>query len=174
MYQTCQVDDDGNEVHVTTLELYRSGSVKKLDIPSDVFVDDMGLRRYIGANAGSQYVVRAGMSKHLAPAIVQLSGEYPTRRHYNFMGWKQIDDRWVYVSPADCITAKGKLAEPLSVELDQRLRDYGLKAITWHGSLESFDTMMKVLPPNLASALHCFPYISDCCRQRQRALQRIL
>ena len=164
MYQTCQVDDDGNEVHVTTLELYRSGSVKKLDIPSDVFVDDMGLRRYIGANAGSQYVVRAGMSKHLAPAIVQLSGEYPTRRHYNFMGWKQIDDRWVYVSPADCITAKGKLAEPLSVELDQRLRDYGLKAISWHDSLESFDTMSKVLPSNLASALISFALLPSLQR----------
>ena len=156
LYQTCQVDDDGNEVHVTTVELHRGDSIKKLDVPSDVFVDDMGLRRYIGANAGSQYVVRAGMSKHLAPAIVQLSGEYPTRRHYGFMGWKQIDDRWVYVSPADCVTANGKLAEPLSVELDQRLRDYGLKAIGWRESLGAFDAMAKVLPHDLASALISF------------------
>ena len=66
------------------------------------------------------------MSKHLVPAIVQLSGEFLTHRHYNFMGWMELDGRWVYVSPQDCITAKGKIAEPPSVELDHRLREYGL------------------------------------------------
>ena len=90
LYQTCQVDDDGKEAHTTALELRRGDFVKKLDVPGDVFVDDVALRRFIGASAGSQYVVRAGMSKHLVPAIVQLSGEFPTHRHYNFMGWMQL------------------------------------------------------------------------------------
>ncbi len=156
LHQTCQVDDDGKEVHHTALELRRGESLKKLDIPGDVFVDDVALRRFIGANAGSQYVVRAGMSKHLVPAIVQLSGEFPTHRHYNFMGWMQLDNRWVYVSPGDCITAKGKLAEPPSVELDHRLRDYGLQAASWNDSLAAFDAVTKVLPPQLASCLIAF------------------
>ncbi len=91
LYQTCQIDDDGKELHVTTIELQRGSSSKKLDIPGDVFVDDIALRRFIGASAGSQYVVRAGMSKHLVPAIVQLSGEFPIHRHYNFMGWMELD-----------------------------------------------------------------------------------
>jgi len=156
LHQTCQVDDDGKETHHTALELCRSESVKRLDVPGDVFVDDVALRRFIGANAGSQYVVRAGMSKHLVPAIVQLSGEFPTRRHYNFMGWMQLDSRWVYVSPQDCITAKGKLAEPPSVELDHRLRDYGLQAANWSDSLAAFDAVTKVLPPHLASCLIAF------------------
>lgn len=156
LYQTCQVDDDGKEVHTTALELRRGEFVKKLDVPGDVFVDDVALRRFIGANAGSQYVVRAGMSKHLVPAIVQLSGEFPTHRHYNFMGWMQLDGRWVYVSPQDCITAKGKLSEPPSVELDHRLRDYGLQATDWQESLAAFDALTKVLPPTLASPLVAF------------------
>src|SRR5690606_17930578 len=125
-------------------------------VPGDVFVDDVALRRFIGANAGSQYVVRAGMSKHLVPAIVQLSGEFPTHRHYNFMGWMELDSRWVYVSPQDCITAKGKLSEPPSVELDHRLRDYGLQTTGWQESLAAFDAVTKVLPPRLASSLIAF------------------
>ncbi len=156
LYQTCQVDDDGKEAHTTALELRRGDFVKKLDVPGDVFVDDVALRRFIGVNAGSQYVVRAGMSKHLVPAIVQLSGEFPTHRHYNFMGWMELDGRWVYVSPQDCITAKGKLSEPPSVELDHRLRDYGLQTTGWNESLQAFDTVTKVLPPKLASSLIAF------------------
>ncbi len=156
LYQTCQVDDDGREAHTTALELRRGEFVKKLDVPGDVFVDDVALRRFIGANAGSQYVVRAGMSKHLVPAIVQLSGDFPTHRHYNFMGWMELDGRWVYVSPQDCITAKGKLSEPPSVELDHRLRDYGLQAMGWDESLAAFDAVTKVLPPGLASSLIAF------------------
>ncbi|MDX2136481.1 MAG: DUF927 domain-containing protein [Chloroflexota bacterium] len=156
LYQTCQVDDDGKEAHTTALELRRGEFVKKLDVPGDVFVDDVALRRFIGANAGSQYIVRAGMSKHLVPAIVQLSEEFPTHRHYNFMGWMELDGRWVYVSPQDCITANGKLSEPPSVELDHRLRDYGLQATGWNESLAAFDALTKVLPPKLASSLIAF------------------
>lgn len=156
LYQTCQIDDDGKEAHVTTVELQRGSSVKKLDVPGEVFVDDLALRRFIGASAGAQYVVRAGMSKHLVPAIVQLSGEFPTHRHYNFMGWMELDGRWVYVSPQDSITAKGKLAEPPSVELDHRLRDYGLQASGWSESLSAFDAVTKVLPSNLVSCLISF------------------
>lgn len=156
LYQTCQIDDDGKEAHTTALELRRGEFVKKLDVPGDVFVDDVALRRFIGTNAGSQYVVRAGMSKHLVPAIVQLSGEFPTHRHYNFMGWMELDGRWVYVLPKDCITAKGKLSEPPSVELDHRLRDYGLQATGWQESIQAFDAVTKVLPPKLASSLIAF------------------
>ncbi|MBA3869352.1 MAG: DUF927 domain-containing protein [Anaerolineae bacterium] len=156
LYQTCQIDDNGKEGHITALELRRGDAVKTLEIPGDVFVDDIALRRFIGASAGSQYVVRAGMSKHLVPAIVQLSGEFPTHRHYNFMGWMQLDNQWVYVSPQDCITAQGKLPEPPSVELDHRLRDYRLKDGGWNEGLQAFEALTKVLPSAMASTLIAF------------------
>ena len=156
IYQTCQLDDDSKETHTTALEQRRGDSVKKLDVPGQVFVYDIALRRFVGANAGSQYVVRAGMSKHLVPAIVQLSGEFPTHRHYNFMGWMQMDGKWVYISPQDCITEKGKLTDSPAVELDQRLRDYGLQTTSWPESLQAFDAVTKVLPPRMASSLIAF------------------
>ena len=156
LYQTCQVDDDGREAHVTTVELRRGSGIKRLDVPGDVFVDDLALRRFIGTGAGSQYVVRAGMMKHLVPAIVQLSGEYPTHRHYNFMGWKQLDGRWVYLTPDQCISAAGCLDTPPSVELDGRLHDYGLQQGEWHASLTAFDAVGHVLPPDLAACLLAF------------------
>ncbi|MEO1286632.1 MAG: hypothetical protein AAFV93_02600 [Chloroflexota bacterium] len=156
LQQKCQVDDDGKEIHVTTIELQRGLSSKTLDVPGDIFVDDLALRRFIGSNAGSQYVVRAGMGKHLVPAIVNLSGEYPTHRHYNFMGWREIDGRWVYITPQDCITAKGKLSEPPSVELDNRLRDYGVQALDIQESLDAFAAVTKVLPEQHAPALIAF------------------
>ncbi len=70
LYQTYQIDDDGKEAHVTTIELQRGSSVKKLEIPGDVFVDDVALRRFIGANAGSQCRsrrdVEASCTRHCA------------------------------------------------------------------------------------------------------------
>ncbi len=72
------------------------------------------------------------------------------------MGWVELDGRWVYISPQDCIIAKGKIAEPPSVELDHRLREYGLQAASWQESLSAFDAVTKVLLPNLASSLIAF------------------
>jgi len=36
LHQTCQVDDDGKEIHHTALELRRGAAVKRLDVPGDV------------------------------------------------------------------------------------------------------------------------------------------
>ena len=153
LYQTCQIDDDGQENHVTKVELKRASSTKVLEIPGDIFVDDVALRRFIGTNAGIQFIVRAGMSKHLVPAIIDLSGEFETHRHFNFMGWRKLDDRWAYVTPRDSIRSTGKMSEPPSVELDHRLREYGLTTSSWEDSADALKKMIAVLPPQLAPAL---------------------
>ena len=156
LYQTCQIDDDGQENHVTRVELQRGEYTKALEIPGEVFVDDVALRRYVGSSAGAQFIVRAGMSKHLVPAIIGLSGDFKTHRHFNFMGWRQIDDRWTYVTPEDCIRSGGKIPEPPSVELDGRLSEYGLTASSWEQSVDALEKMIAVLPPKLASGLLSF------------------
>lgn len=71
------------------------------EAPSEVFGDDAALRRLIAGRAGEGFTVRAGMGKHLAPAILSLSGVYPSRTSYRFMGWTQIDGRWTYITPTE-------------------------------------------------------------------------
>jgi hypothetical protein len=151
-----QVNDDGQIEHVTSLVLTKGDQTFTLQVPSEVFGDDAVLRRFIAGRGGETFTVRAGMGKHLAPAILSLSGEYPTRTHYRFMGWTQIDGHWTYVSPGLCINPAGKVEEPPNVELDARLRDYGLQNTTWEDSLSAFEAMIPVFPKQLAPTCIAF------------------
>jgi len=151
-----QVNDDGQVEHVTSLVLTKNDQTFALQVPSEVFGDDAALRRFIAGRGGETFTVRAGMGKHLAPAILSLSGDYPTRTNYRFMGWTQIDGHWTYVSPGFCVNANGKVDEPPDVELDARLQDYGLQDTTWQDSLSAFEAMIPVFPKQLAPTCLAF------------------
>jgi hypothetical protein len=151
-----QVNDDGQIEHITTLRLQNEHQTLSLQVPSEMFGDDAALRRFIAGRAGEAFTVRAGMGKHLAPAILSLSGDYPRRTCYRFMGWTQIDERWTYVSPGICVNASGKMDNPPDIELDTRLRDYGLQDPTWDDSLRAFETMIPVFPKQLAPTCIAF------------------
>lgn len=151
-----QINDDGQVEHVTSLLLTQGEQTFSLQVPSEVFGDDAALRRFIAGRAGEAFTVRAGMGKHLAPAILKLSGGYPTRTHYRFMGWTQIDERWTYVAPGVSVNAEGVIADPPEVELDARLRDYGLHESEWPDSLLAFATILPVFPQTLAPTCIAF------------------
>ncbi len=151
-----QVNDDGQVEHVTSLALTKNDQTFTLQVPSEVFGDDAALRRFIAGRGGETFTVRAGMGKHLAPAILSLSGDYPTRINYRFMGWTQIDGHWMYVSPGFCVNANGKVDETPDVELDARLRDYGLQDTIWENSLSAFEAMIPVFPKQLAPTCLAF------------------
>ncbi|MBI5961807.1 MAG: primase C-terminal domain-containing protein [Chloroflexi bacterium] len=151
-----QVNDDGQVEHVTTLVLTKDTQTFTLQVPSEVFGDDAALRRFIAGRGGEIFTVRAGMGKHLAPAILSLSGDYPTRTNYRFMGWTQIDGHWTYVSPGFCVNAVGRMEEPPDVELDARLRDYGLQDTTWENGVRAFEAMIPVFPKQLAPTCIAF------------------
>ncbi len=151
-----QVNDDGQVEHMTSLMLTKNDQTFTLQVPSEVFGDDAALRRFIAGRGGETFTVRAGMGKHLAPAILSLSGDYPTRTNYRFMGWTQIDGHWTYVSPGLCVNASGKVEEPPDVELDARLRDYGLQDTTWNEGLSAFEAMIPVFPKQLAPTCIAF------------------
>lgn len=151
-----QVNDDGQIEHVAALELRSDQQTVTLHVPSEMFGDDVALRRTIAGRAGEAFTVRAGMGKHLAPAILSLSGAYPHRTCYRFMGWTQIDERWTYVAPGVCVNAAGVIADPPEIELDARLRDYRLQEAPWEDSLSAFEAMIPVFPKPLAPACIAF------------------
>jgi len=150
------VDDDGQIEHLTRLQLSKGAKVVTLDVPGELFGDPNGLAKFIAGRAGAMFSPRAGMHKHLAPAILKLSGEAPERRTYRFMGWTKVDDQWALVSPGVSIGATGMLETSPEVELESRLRDYGLASASWDEALAAFQAAVAVFPPNFAPALTAF------------------
>ncbi|MBZ0294780.1 MAG: DUF927 domain-containing protein, partial [Anaerolineae bacterium] len=154
--RTSRMDDDGQVEHLTTLELTCGEETLMLNVPSELFGDPNALQRFIAGHAGENFTVRAGMIRHLAPAILALSGIYPRRKTYRFMGWTEIDGKWVYVSPEMSVSANGQLSEPPEVDLENRLRDYRLRGADWQESLGAFKAAVATLPRHLAPSLIAF------------------
>jgi len=154
--RTSRMDDDGQVEHLTMLELNCGDEILTLHVPSELFGDPNALQRFIAGHAGENFTVRAGMIRHLAPAILALSGTYPRRKTYRFMGWTEINGKWVYVSPEMSIHVDGQLTEPPEVELETRLRDYRLCSADWLNSLEAFKAATATLPKHLAPSLIAF------------------
>jgi hypothetical protein len=154
--RTSRMDDDGQVEHLTALELTCGEETLTLNVPSELFGDPNALQRFIAGHAGENFTVRAGMIRHLAPAILALSGTYPRRKTYRFMGWTEIDGKWVYVSPEMSVSADGQLGEPPEVELETRLRDYRLCGEDWKDSLQAFKAAVATLPKHLAPSLIAF------------------
>jgi hypothetical protein len=154
-----RIDDDGQSENLMRVALQHRSHAVTLDIPSELFGDPNALQRFIAQKAGGIYAVCAGMTKHLPPAINRLSAEYPTRTTYGFMGWTQIDGHWAYVSPHGSVAADGILETSPEVELESRLRDYGLKANEWSDSVIAFKAAISILPPTLAPPLIAFTFL---------------
>ncbi|MDX2159888.1 MAG: DUF927 domain-containing protein [bacterium] len=151
-----QVDDDGQIERNMRLQLNNHSYSTTIDAPDELFGDPNALARFIAGKAGGVFSPRAGMQKHLAPAILKLSGEAPRRQTYRFIGWTKLDDRWAYVSPETSITSEGVLTSPPEVELESRLRGYGLCDGSWDDGLKAFHAAIDVFPKELASTLIAF------------------
>ncbi|GAB4514716.1 MAG: hypothetical protein OHK0046_17200 [Anaerolineae bacterium] len=151
--RTSRIDDDGQVEHLVRLELSREGKTQPLIVPSELFGDANALQRHIARQAGERFTARTGMNKHLPTALLSLSGEYPTRTTYRFMGWTQIDECWAYVTPSLTVGADGVHEQAPEVELETRLRDYGLHEADWSQSLAAFDALRDALPVDIAPAL---------------------
>jgi len=151
--RTSRIDDDGQVEHLVRLELSREGKAQPLIVPSELFGDANALQRHIARQAGERFTARTGMNKHLPTALLSLSGDYPTRTTYRFMGWTQIDERWAYVTPSLTVGAGGVYEQAPEVELETRLRDYGLRDTDWTQSLAALAALRDTLPADIAPAL---------------------
>jgi hypothetical protein len=69
------------------------------------------------------------------------------------MGWTQIDERWAYVTPSLTVGAEGIHEHAPEVELETRLRDYGLHEADWSQSLAAFAALRDALPADIAPTL---------------------
>ncbi|MCB9452394.1 MAG: DUF927 domain-containing protein [Anaerolineaceae bacterium] len=152
---TRSTDTDEAE-HIMRLRLASDSKTTTLDVPSEYFGDANALQRFIAGKAGGIYAVRAGMNKHLVSAILKLSGDPDQCRTYGFMGWTQLDGKWVYVSPGMSVNTEGSLESLPEVELEARLRDYRLVAPDWGKGLAAFEAAVAVFPPEYAAALVSF------------------
>jgi hypothetical protein len=151
-----QVDDDGQIERNMRLQLTHHSYSTTIDAPDELFGDPNALARFIAGKAGGVFSPRAGMHKHIAPAILKLSGEVPRRQTYRFIGWTCIEDHWQFVSPDVSVSAAGIVNNPPEVALESRLRDYGLKSAAWEDGLNAFRATVAVFPKELASTLIAF------------------
>jgi len=151
-----QVDDDGQIDRQMRLKLMNSAYSTTIDVPDELFGDPNALARFIAGKAGGVFSPRAGMHKHLAPAILKLSGEVPRRQTYRFMGWTTLNDHVAFVTPGVTVISEGVLSSPPEVALESRLRDYGLKEAAWEDGLKAFHAAVAVFPKALASTLIAF------------------
>lgn len=62
----------------------------------------------------------------------------------------------MFLSPGMSVNASGALAEPPEVELETRLRGYGLHDASWENSLDAFTAAVRVFPKHMAGALTAF------------------
>lgn len=151
-----QIAEEGQSEHLMRLNLHKGSHRTTLDVPSELFGDANALQRFIAQRAGAIYTTCAGMHRHLPAAILKLSGEFPTRQTYRFMGWTQINQQWVYVSPRCSLGASEAIEAAAEVELETRLRDYGLKQGEISEGLAAFQAAIPLLPASLAPALLAF------------------
>jgi hypothetical protein len=151
-----QVDDDGQLDRQMRLQLTHPATAAAIDVPDELFGDPNALARHLAGRAGGIFSPRAGMHKHLAPAILSFSAEAPRRQTYRFLGWTHSAGGWQYVSPGLTIRSAGALEGPPEVELESRLRDYGLHEASWEAGLSAFRAAVAVFPRELAPALIAF------------------
>jgi hypothetical protein len=120
------VYDDGAEVHTFFVieGTHKDGRpLPSVQVPASQFP---GLS-WVTSAWGNRAVVFAGTSKkdHLRTAIQLLSGEVSRRTVFGHVGWRRIDDGWVYLHGGGGIGSEGPVAG-LEVLLEGALRSYTL------------------------------------------------
>ncbi len=119
------VEDDGAEQHrLFEIEGALGHRTPRFRLPAAVFGPMNWPAEHLGANA----VTYAGMGlrDHARVAIQLLSGEVPERTVYTHLGWREIDETWVYLHGGGAIGPDGTVQEGVETRLDGALARYVL------------------------------------------------
>ncbi len=127
----CQIvtdirEDDGVETrHQFELEAQLDGREFRFTVPAERFMAMTWVVEHLGAGA----IVHPGMfiPDHARAAIQQLSHPIAERVEYTHLGWRQIDDTWVYLHGAGGIGPEGTVST-VEVRLPGPLSSFELPA----------------------------------------------
>ena len=121
------VDDGAQATRQTVFDVsVEGGPPTRVVVPATMLART---DRWVATEVGLHAHVAAGWGNrdHVRAAIEQTSGTFSVRHVYAHTGWREIDDRWVYLSAGVCIDADGPV-EDVTVELPAVLDGFALPA----------------------------------------------
>ena len=123
----------------------RQGRPFEFNIPASDFERDRKLKSAIGAAAGAEAPVRAGMTRHISPALKMLSGNVQKIRRYRRTGWS--DDGFIL---------PGCTPEDVEVELPESLPYQASSGGSVEEGQVALDNLIRSLGPEKTSPLVAF------------------
>ena len=149
--------DDGAEIHSAfEIEAHLDGRAIRFEVRCTEFARmDWAIR-----NLGPTAIVNAGFSAkdHARAAIQHLSRDVDVRTVFGHLGWRSVDDAWVYLHAAGAIGPVGTVPG-VEVDLLEQLQHYELpeppaddelRRAVW-ASLE----VLSLLPERVTIPLYC-------------------
>ncbi len=128
--------EDGAKVYTITGYAVRSGPFT-CDIEAELFGDDRRLRALLEAAAGAKDPVRAGMAKHLGPAIkLMTNGQLRQTRRFTRTGWH--DGKFLI---------PGREPDGVSVRLSRKLPYQILADRDINIGIEALDALVNFVGP---------------------------
>lgn len=134
--------EEGRKIYTVSGESVRAGWFS-VDIDAEEFSDDRKLKAALEAAAGARDPVRAGMMKHLGPAIKLLTnGDLRHSQRFTRTGWS--DDKFLI---------PGREAENVTIRLPRKLPYRIDPEADLTKGLESLDALLRFMTPEVGTIL---------------------
>lgn len=134
------ITEEGRKIYTIVGDAIRSGAFS-VDMDAEEFSDERKLKAALEATAGARDPVRAGMSRHLGPAIkLMTNGDLRHTRRFNRTGWH--DDRFLI---------PGRTPEDITIRLSRKL-PYGINPdASLEKALEALEALIQFMTPRVGS-----------------------
>jgi Domain of unknown function (DUF927). len=134
--------EEGRKIYTVAGETVRSGKFA-VDIDAEEFSDDRKLKAALEAAAGARDPVRAGMGKHLGPAIkLMTNGDLRHTQRYLRTGWQ-----------GDKFLIPGREAQDVTIRLPRKLPYRIDPAAELVKGLECLDLLIRFMGPQVGTVV---------------------